>query len=213
MQSFDGPGGILWVLDIFNSEICWVEKVFNLGGGGGGGCLDLSRNVLGVKTSKQFEDCCSSTLQYRARMRSCSSRIPDKEKLNSNGTINKQPQTFNFLCFFLVILFNPLWGFLRLGNSAREFRGLIFGPEILFWLWFSPCFDHSRHLNYGASSPLPLPHPCLMVGHYFVVWVLNNFNLQRHLVETPRKCSFFPRSHHDSAQAYFHTLSIRFSDS
>ena len=102
------------------------------GGGRGGGCLDLSRNVLGVKTSKQFEDCCSSTLQYRARMRSCSSRIPDKEKLNSNGTINKQPQTFNFLCFFLVILFNPLWGFLRLGNSAREFRGLIFGPEILF---------------------------------------------------------------------------------
>ena len=174
----DGPGGILWVLDIFNSKICWVEKVFNLGGGGGG-CLDLSKNVLGVKISRQFEDCCSSTLQYRARMRSCSSRIPDKEKLNSNGTINKQPQTFNFLCFFLVILFNPLWGFLRLGNWAREFWRLIFGPEILFWLWFSPRFDHSRHLNCGAASPLP-PPPSLLAWA-IILWcgysITSTFNV------------------------------------
>ena len=42
-----------------------------------------------------------ATLQQRAcTCQRRSSRIPDEEKINSYGTINKQPQTFNFLLFF-----------------------------------------------------------------------------------------------------------------
>ena len=157
MQSFSWSGGYTLSTWYFQFWDLFGKNFFNLGGGGW--CLDLSRNLLGVKTSKQFW-CSSSALQYRARMRSGSSRIPDVEKLNSDGTINKQPQTFNFLCFFLVILFNPLWGFLRLENSAREVLGVNFWSRNFISALISvPFRSHPRHLNYGVSSPIP--HPCL----------------------------------------------------
>ena len=53
-------------------------------------------------------------------------------------------------------------------------------------------------------TPLPTPPPWLMVSYYFVVWILNNFST--FYVSVP----FFPRSHHDSAQAYFPTFRMRF---
>ena len=63
-----------------------------------------------------------ATLQRRAcTCQPRSSRIPDDEKINSYGTINKQPQTFNLLFFFFffrVISFNAL---------GEIFKARIFG--------------------------------------------------------------------------------------
>ena len=51
-----------------------------------------------------FEDCCSHTATTRVYIcQPRSSRVPDEEKINLYGTINKQPQIFNFLFFFFFL--------------------------------------------------------------------------------------------------------------
>ena len=75
---------------------------------------------------------CSSTLHYCARMSSRSSRLPVQEKINSDGTINKHKHSTSF--FLLLLSFNPLWEFLRLGNSEQEFLGVNFWPRDFFRL-------------------------------------------------------------------------------
>jgi len=52
-------------------------------------------------------------------------------------TINKHKHS---ICseFFLVISVNPFWKVLRLGNSAWDFWGLIFGPGIFLGFVGSP---------------------------------------------------------------------------
>ena len=37
-----------------------------------------------------------------------------------------------------VMSFNAFWKFLRLGNSACDFLGLIFGPGNFFWFYWKP---------------------------------------------------------------------------
>ena len=117
--------------------------------------------------------------------------------------INNHKHSTSFL--FLAISFNPSWEFQGLEIRHGSFWGLILGPEIIFRLWFSP--------NHPAPPPPHLP-PWLMMSYYFVEWIFNKFSTFYVIwVETTRKYSFFPRSHHDSAQAYFATFSMRFSDS
>ena len=134
---------------------------------------------------------------------------------SSDGTINKQPQTFNFLCFFLVILFNPLWGFLRLGNSAREFLGVNFSSrDFISALISAPLRSPSSYWLWSTQRPSPLPLP----GWWWaiILWCGDSITFQPSTSfgwKQQESVPFFPRSHHDSAQAYFATFRMRFSDS
>ena len=86
--------------------------------------------------------------------------------------------------------------------GSRDFiSALIFAQSSSFKLW-------------STQPPPPRLPPWLMMSYCFVEWIFNKFStLYVIWVETTRKCSFFPRSHHDSAQAYFPTFRMRFSDS
>ena len=132
-----------------------------------------------------FEDSCSHTATTRVYMPAAQSRIPDEEKLNSYGTINRQPQTFNFFSFFRVILFNPLREILKawiFGSGEMGSRGgLIFDGRDYSVLMFVHC-DHYRSVSITEHHPPPspphiFPPPSrLMVSFDFVVWVFNCFS-------------------------------------
>ena len=75
--------------------------------------------------------------------------------------INKPKHTMStpFL-FFVLYHFNISGNFLRLGNSAWDFWGLIFGPAYLLGLcwkllgmFLGNWFDHPRHLKSGVRPP------------------------------------------------------------
>ena len=74
-------------------------------------------------------------------------------------------------------LFNPLWKFLRLGNSAWDFLGLIFGQGLFWVLIFAsirsvPSLEIRSHINgrrvLVTTAPFlhPPPPPALLISSY-----------------------------------------------
>ena len=103
-------------------------------------------------------------------------------------------------------------GFLRLGNSAREFLGVNFSSrDFISALISAPLRSPSSYWLWSTQRPSPLPLPgwwwaiILWCGYSITFQPSTSFGWKQQ-----ESVPFFPRSHHDSAQAYFPTFRMRF---
>ena len=88
-----------------------------------------------------------------------------RERIYSDGMMNKRTRVFNFQFFSLCYSITPFWNFKGPQNRHGIFWGLILGsgiflgfagsPRDFFVSWLLAPFDHPRHLK----SRVPLPPP------------------------------------------------------
>ena len=104
-----------------------------------------------------------------------------RERIYSDGMMNKRTRVFNFQFFSLCYSITPFWNFKGPQNQHGIFWGLILGsgiflgfagsPRDFFVSWLLAPFDHPRHLKSRVPPPPPTP------------WVRNNADA--------RRCSYF----------------------
>ena len=77
-----------------------------------------------------------------------------RERIYSDGMMNKQTRVFNFQFFSLCYSITPFWNFKGPQNRHGIFLGVNFWFRDFFVSWLLVPFDHPRHLKSRVPPPL-----------------------------------------------------------